>query len=140
MAFDLASAKPISTGFDLASARPVNIEPKAKKPLLPTEERIKDIARAGHPVLSAIAGIGKDIGTIGAHAVNQLGFNYPRSIASSMGYQYPVEAGTKAGQIGANTAGIAGAIFSPLNKIGAVTMAGRAARGASLGVRALSLG
>ena len=84
------------------------------------------------PYATAIAQTGQDVATIPAHFFNQWLLNQPRSIASTMGIQYP-ETTNPVANLAAKGAGIAGAITSPAAQ--ALGGIGQAFRGAPLGVK-----
>lgn len=67
--------------------------------------------------ISTLQKTGQDVLATPAHFFNQMGFNYPRSIARKAGIEYPEDTQSAAAGIAAKTAGVAGAVLSPINKI-----------------------
>lgn len=108
------------------------------------ESRATDIelAEAGikNPVGTAIAETAdtftSDVANIGKHFGNQFLANAPRSISNTIGKPVDFEAKTPMGTVLARTAGVAGAVVSPLNKLAfgkGLTLGQRAGAGAAAG-------
>lgn len=73
-------------------------------------------AEKKHPYLAETQKILKEgIVTPALHFLNQAGLNAPRALAKKEGYEYP-EAETLPGQVLSKSAGVAGAIFSPITR------------------------